>query len=102
MINILLGKRQTPPGVASQPLAQGVVPAFLMIGHTGSFRDGMMLLGGHSQWIHIELVGEYGATSIALRDGLPQLLSGCLGAISNGIGDNLAGSTTLGGPQPAL
>lgn len=57
MIAIVFGKGEGAAGVTTDPLAQGVVPALLMIGHAAAFSNRMMLLRWHNKGIDVELVG---------------------------------------------
>lgn len=83
MVVILFGEGQGSTGIASDPLTQGVVPAFLMIDQSCAFRDRMMLLRRHNQGIDIKLIGEHGTAPTAFRYRLPPLLSSGFRTISN-------------------
>jgi hypothetical protein len=101
MIDILLGERQSTTGIASDPLAQSVMPVFLMVGQATALGDRMMLLRRDDHRIDVKLIGKHGRVTVVFRDRLPQMAGGG-GAIADGIGDNLSRPLTLSRPQPAF
>ena len=102
MVTIVFGERQGATGITTIPLAQGVVPAFLMVGLAAAFWNRMVLIGWHDERIDIEGIGEDWTGTIGVGDGLPQLAGSGFGAIPNGIRHNLTGAATLRRPQPAF
>src|SRR5690606_2192596 len=95
-------KRQGLAGVATEPLAQGVVPALLVSGEAGGLAGGDVLVRREKHGISAPTVGVARASAVSKRDSLPHHAAGVLGVIANGISDNLTSAPTLGCPQPAL
>ncbi len=98
MIDVLFGKRGGTASVTTNPLAQVVVPAFLVVGLAAAFGNGMVLSRGHNQRIDIEFIGENRTIAVGIRDSLPKFTSGGFGPIANDKGYDLTGAPTLGGP----
>jgi hypothetical protein len=73
-----------------------------MIGLPFAFSNTLMSVGWEDQWIGFPQVAETLATSVRWRDALPKHAASLLAAISNGIGNNLAGATTQDCPNPAF
>ena len=102
VIAIRLGKGQRFAAVASQALAQGVIPAFLMVGVTAFANSNHQLMSRKSERIGVPAVNHQLAVTIVGWQAVTQLGTGHLGAIPNGLGHDLARTAAHSRPQPPL
>src|SRR5258708_5415533 len=98
---IRFGKGQRLSNVAAYTLTQGVVPAFHMRSLPSFLPNTMMGF----PWEHVVIgrpkITEGMAVFVCMRDGLPESKTGRFASVSNGKGDDLAGSAAYRRPQPS-
>src|SRR5213075_438687 len=86
-----LGERQALPDEAPEPLAQRQVPPLDVRGEAGLLASGRVLLRRDDEIVRLPEVAEAVAAAISRRDRRPQLLTGRLRAVADGVGDDLTG-----------
>ena len=102
MIGIRLGKGQGLADVASQPLTQGVVPAFHVGGLATFLTHTAMRVLGKNLLVGFPEIAEGLTPLVLIRKLVPQALAGFLTTVSDHEGHNLARPATNGCPQPAF
>ena len=100
MIRIRLGKGQGLADVASQPLTQGVVPAFHVGGLATFLTHTAMRLLGKNLLVGFPKIAEGLTHLVLIRNLVPQAAAGFLTTIPDHEGHNLARPATNGCPQP--
>ena len=102
MKNIRFGERQSLTDKARQPLSQRVVPTF----HVGRLATLFAYATVGGRWdnllVRLPEITEGQTPFILVRDLVPQAATGLLAAVPDDKSDNLAGTPTNGGPQPAF
>ena len=73
-----------------------------MIGLPFTFSDALVCIGWKDELISIPQITETLTTFITCRNPFPEKLASFLTAVSDSIGNDLAGATTHGCPNPAF
>jgi hypothetical protein len=102
MKTVGLGKGQGFADEAGQALAQGIEPALDMTGFAAVFADRLMAVSGKHKLVSLPEIAERAAMFVSQRDASPELATTGFTAVTNEVGDNLAGPTTQRGPDPAF
>ena len=102
MHGIRLGKRHCLAYKSSIRLSQSVIPTFHVIGLPFTFSDALVCIGWKDELISLPQITETLATFILSRDPLPEKLTSLVTTITNGISNNLAGTTAHRCPNPAF
>lgn len=63
---------------------------------------GGVLLRGDDELVRLPEVAEAVAAAVGERDGRPELLAGDARAVTDGVGDDMAGGAAQGDPDPTL
>ena len=92
-----LRERECLTRKATQPLSEGVVPAFNMGSFTGFFAHRTVLLIRDDRGPEVAITR---AVTIAGRDAFPQLPTRFCATVTHGIRHNLACPATQGNPDP--
>jgi len=89
---------------AAQTLAQGVIPAFDVIGQARLFANGVMIRGNATKDSRIgrPKVAEGATMAVSGRNPVPELPTTGLTAVATPVRNHLTGTPTQRYPQPAL
>ncbi len=98
---LALGKRERLAHEAAQTLAQGVVPTLDAAGLTRAFAGAAMRALRKHFGVSQPEVAAGGTTAVAGRDTLTQRASAGCRAVTDEVGDHLAGLPTQSDPDPA-
>lgn len=100
--SVRFGKGQSFSNKASTRLSQGVIPALPMIGLPASLANALVSLFRKNELIGFPEIAVTLASLIGLWNLLPKFAAGCLAAIPDDKGYDLACATTDDRPNPAF
>ncbi len=97
-----LGERESAPHKPCQPLAQDAVEALNVARLSCAFACRSMLCYGQNLGISGPEIRVQQAALVRGGNTLPQKTTGGFAAVTDGVGNNLAGAAALGQPDPAF
>ena len=102
MPSCILGERKRFPGHASEPLAQGIVPAFHVCSLAGLLADTLVLCFGKDASVGFPEVAKGTAVAVGFGYPIPKPLAGRLAPVAVGISHDLPRPAAQCRPRPHL